>query len=91
MTFQVAIIRRNPYLKDIKQTLSKKGVFLMLPINPEVLQKRNMIPELLSRLADDNPDEAIRLLKVWAEKKMPITPLYEEILSYLNKVEEKIG
>lgn len=38
----------------------------------------------LAELSYIKPDIAIELLRVWGEKRMPITPLYDEILSHFE-------
>jgi hypothetical protein len=55
-----------------------------LPIDVELLNKRRLIPVKLAELSYINPEATIRLLRIWGEKKMPITPLFNEIMSYFE-------
>lgn len=55
-----------------------------LPIDPDILRKRKMIPEKLAELSYKKPEVALELLRVWGEKQKPITPLFEEILSHFE-------
>lgn len=55
-----------------------------LPIDVDILRKRKMIPIKLAELSYTKPEEALKLLQVWGEKKMPITPLFNEILSHFE-------
>lgn len=56
-----------------------------LPISKDLLMKRKAIPPLLAQLSYSKPDITLNLLRMWGEKKKPITPLYEEIIYHLNK------
>lgn len=49
-------------------------------ISPEILEKRIAIPGLLAKLTYKDPDKAIHYMRVWGEKKMPITTLYEQLV-----------
>lgn len=55
-----------------------------LPIDPDILQKRKLIPIKLAELSYSKPEVALELLRVWGEKQKPITPLFEEILSHFE-------
>ncbi|WP_078428799.1 hypothetical protein [Alkalihalobacterium alkalinitrilicum] len=60
----------------------------LLPIPVEILEKRSMIPMKLAELSYNNPDKAIELLRVWGEKRMPITPLFDEIMDQFDHRKE---
>ncbi|WP_064091539.1 hypothetical protein [Rossellomorea aquimaris] len=55
-----------------------------LPICRDTLRKRQAIPMKLAQLSYTKPDAAISFLRLWGEKKIPISPLYEEILTHLE-------
>jgi hypothetical protein len=59
---------------------------MTLPIDLELLQKRQAIPVKIAQLSYINPEKAIELLRKWGEKQAPITSLYEEILQALNSM-----
>lgn len=52
-----------------------------LPIDPEFLQKRMMIPAKIAELSYKNEEAAIKYLRIWGEKKMPISELFDELVS----------
>ncbi|WP_335870110.1 hypothetical protein [Bacillus sp. 2205SS5-2] len=56
----------------------------ILPICRETLQKRQAIPLKLAELSYVNPEAALSFLRLWGEKKIPISPLYEEILNHFE-------
>ncbi len=49
------------------------------PIDPEILRKRMAIPKLIAELTYIDKSEAIKFIRIWGEKKMPITVLFEEL------------
>jgi hypothetical protein len=55
-----------------------------LPICLELLQKRQEIPMKLAELSYSKPEAALSLLRLWGEKKIAISPLYEEILTHFE-------
>lgn len=58
-----------------------------LPIDPEFLRKRMLIPVKLAELSYLNQEAAIKYLRIWGEKRMPITELFDElnqIISHLK-------
>lgn len=57
----------------------------LLPIDLDLLQKRRAIPVKLAQLSYSNSDKAVDLLRKWGEKKIAITPLYEEIHQALKE------
>lgn len=60
-----------------------------LPIDMDLLKKREEIPIKLAELSYMDPDSAVVLLRKWGEKKSPITVLHAEICSYIKKCEVK--
>jgi hypothetical protein len=61
-----------------------------LPIDVELLNQKRMIPVKLAELSYIDPEATIRLLRIWGEKKMPITPLFNEIMSYFKDYKEEV-
>lgn len=57
---------------------------MVLPIDLDLLKKREEIPSKLAELSYGNPNAAILLLRKWGEKKSPITELHKEICSCLS-------
>jgi hypothetical protein len=55
-----------------------------LPIDLEFLQKRAMIPVKIAELSYKNEEAAIKYMRIWGEKKMAITELFEELTSALS-------
>ncbi|MCR1835010.1 hypothetical protein NSA56_11445 [Oceanobacillus caeni] len=58
----------------------------MLPIDLDILQKRQEIPIKLAELSYADQENALRLLRVWGEKKSPISVLHKEIVDCLKEV-----
>ncbi|MFD2046046.1 hypothetical protein ACFSTA_12350 [Ornithinibacillus salinisoli] len=58
-----------------------------LPIDLDLLKKREEIPEKLAELSYGNAEKAILLLRKWGERKSPITVLHKEISDCLKKSE----
>ncbi|MEH7239531.1 hypothetical protein [Bacillus sp. JJ1562] len=56
-----------------------------LPICQDTLRKRQAIPIKLAQLSYTKPEIALSFLRLWGEKKKPISPLYEEILEHFEK------
>jgi hypothetical protein len=56
-----------------------------LPIDVELLNKKRMIPVKLAELSYVNPEAALRLLRVWGEKKKPISTFYDEMLTHFKE------
>lgn len=48
-----------------------------LPIDPIILKKRIAIPELIAKLTYHNESKAIEYMRIWGEKRMTITKLYD--------------
>jgi hypothetical protein len=61
-----------------------------LPIEPEFLQKRMMIPVKIAELTYFDQDAAIKFMRIWGEKKLPVTDIYESLLEELNPYESQI-
>jgi len=51
----------------------------MLPIDPAILMKKMEIPEKIAQLSYIDSEKAIKYMRIWGERKMPITPLYDEL------------
>lgn len=56
-----------------------------LPIDLEFLQKRKMIPVKIAELSYKDETAAIKYLRIWGEKKMAITVLFDELTVALNQ------
>lgn len=56
----------------------------MLPIDLDLLKKREEIPVKLAELSYNDPDSAIQLLRKWGEKKSTITDLHKELCNSLK-------
>lgn len=56
-----------------------------LPIDLDLLRKRMAIPAKIAELSYTNQNEAIKYLRIWGEKKMPVTDLFNELSSLLSK------
>jgi hypothetical protein len=56
-----------------------------LPIDPEFLQKRMMIPVKIAELSYKDEGSAIKYLRIWGEKKMTISDLFAELTFELSK------
>jgi len=59
----------------------------VLPIDPIILLKRGAIPGLLAKLSYQNQEKAIGYMRIWGEKKMPITTLHAALENELSIVE----
>lgn len=58
---------------------------MTLPIDTDLLKKRQEIPIKLAELSYSNEKEALILLRKWGEKSEPITTLHDEITSQLRE------
>lgn len=58
----------------------------MLPIDTDLLKKRQEIPVKLAELSYKDQDKAIHYMRLWGEKKEPITTLHSEITNQLREV-----
>lgn len=56
-----------------------------LPIDLEFLQKRMAIPVKIAELSYLNEEAALKYMRIWGEKRMPITELFDELVSALNE------
>ncbi|GAB3051189.1 hypothetical protein [Virgibacillus ainsalahensis] len=63
----------------------KKMAETTLPINLDILEKRDEIPIKLAELSYNNSERAVTLLRKWGEKKSPITELHKELCESLKK------
>ena len=55
-----------------------------LPIDPIILKKRGAIPGLIAELSYKDETKAVEYLRIWGEKRMPITTLHEVLTSELE-------
>lgn len=50
-----------------------------LPIDPLILMKRGAIPGLIAELSYKDEAKAVEYLRIWGEKRMPITAIHSEL------------
>jgi len=64
-----------------------KGVIQMLalPIDPIILMKGSAIAGLIAELSYKDETKAVEYLRIWGEKKMPITTIHAELTTELEK------
>lgn len=62
---------------------------MALPIDLDLLKKREEIPTKLAELSYDAPERAVFLLRRWGEKRSPISTLHEEIITSLKEVKAR--
>jgi hypothetical protein len=55
-----------------------------LPIDQEILKKRSMIPTKIAELSYHDQETAIHYLRIWGERKMPVTELFQELTDVLE-------
>lgn len=55
------------------------------PIDPEILRKRKSIPAKIAELSYKNEEAAIKYMRIWGEKTMPITVLFDELVNALSE------
>lgn len=63
-----------------------------LPIDPIILEKRAAIPGLIAEISYLDEKKAVEYIRIWGERKMPITPLFLELnltISELKKSKEE--
>lgn len=58
-----------------------------LPIDLNLLAKRKEIPKMIADLSYQDRDKALHYVRIWGEKRMPITPLHEELEMALKRVQ----
>lgn len=66
----------------------KGGAVMQLPIESEILMKRSEIPSLISQLSYQDEQQAIEYLRLWGEKKMPITTIHQELTTAIKEERE---
>lgn len=59
------------------------------PIDPVIIQKHAAIPGLIAELSYIDEGSAIDYMRVWGEKKKPISTMFEELSSELGQVATK--
>lgn len=57
------------------------------PIDPIILMKLGAIPELLAKLSYADQPTAIKFMRIWGEKQMPITTLHAALVESLSELE----
>jgi hypothetical protein len=62
-----------------------------LPIDPIILEKRAAIPGLIAELSYQDERKAIKYLRIWGERKMPITPLFSTLNLEISKSKEEVA
>ena len=55
------------------------------PIDPVLLRKRMAIPTLLAELSYLDKEVTIKYMRIWGEKRMPVSILYDNLVDELNK------
>lgn len=50
-----------------------------VPLDPLILSKRGAIPSLIAKLSYKNESKALEYLRIWGEKRMPVTTLHETL------------
>jgi len=58
-----------------------------LPICMDVLKKRSEIPKIIAEISYQDENKAIYYMRVWGEKRKPITELHDELLKTNNETE----
>ena len=65
-----------------------------MPINykviKEVAELHNQLPSLLYKVMEKDAEEGLRILKMWGERKAPLTDLHEMANKVLEKEEQFI-
>lgn len=56
-----------------------------LPIDPMLLAKRSEIPSLIAQLSYLDQKKAIEFLRIWGEKRMPITTIHGQLKDELKE------
>jgi len=56
----------------------------MLPIPMDIIRKSMEIPEKIAELSYKDESLAIKYMRIWGERKQPITILYEKITKELG-------
>ncbi|MDF2534386.1 MAG: hypothetical protein K0R18_543 [Bacillales bacterium] len=57
-----------------------------LPIDHEILKKRSMIPTKIAELSYFDSEAAIKYLRIWGERKMPVTELFQELTEVMSEI-----
>lgn len=60
---------------------------MVLPIDLDILEKRQEIPVKLAELSYINSNQALIFLRKWGEKSSPISVLHKDICSCLKEGE----
>lgn len=54
-----------------------------LPICMDIVQKRGEIPKKIAEISYQDEKTAIHYMRIWGEKKMPITELHSELIKVI--------
>lgn len=65
------------------------GLVSNLPLDPDFLRKRMMIPVKIAELSYKDEMAAIKYLRIWGEKKMPISELFDELVSATSMLADR--
>ncbi|MEK3821337.1 hypothetical protein MKY20_19890 [Cytobacillus sp. FSL W8-0315] len=55
------------------------------PFDLEFIKKRMAIPQKIAKLSYLNEKAAIKYMRIWGEKKMPITILFDELIATIKQ------
>lgn len=55
-----------------------------LPIDLDILQKRQEIPMQIAKLSYQDEDKALQFMRLWGEKKITITEIHEQLSTALK-------
>ncbi|GLC88660.1 hypothetical protein [Lysinibacillus piscis] len=68
-----------------------RTIFKEYPIDPIILQKRGAIPGLIAELSYLDQTKSIEYLRIWGEKKIAITPLFDKLCEELARFNKIVG
>jgi hypothetical protein len=72
-------------LPNFRPANERRDTMNDLPIDLEFLQKRKMIPVKIAELSYKDEEAAIKFMRIWGEKKMAISVLFEELTTALSQ------
>lgn len=61
-----------------------------LPVEPEFLKKRMLIPSKIAELSYFDQEAAIKFMRIWGEKKLPVTEIFSQLLEELGPYENQM-
>ncbi|PUB12588.1 hypothetical protein [Paenisporosarcina sp. OV554] len=62
-----------------------------LPIDPIILEKRAAIPGLIAELSYHDETKAIKYMRIWGERRMPITSLFSTLNLEISNVKKLVA